>query len=280
MRDKPAHPDAAIAQIAARQHGIVSLAQLLAAGLTKHAIHRRVAAGRLHPVHRGVYAVGHRPVSRRGFWKAATLALGGGAVLSHLSAAALWELLPDRDGYPHVTLPRQGGRDRRRGIVLHRSLTLTSGCSRSRHNIPVTSVARTIADLRRTESSDDVRKAIRQADFLGLPLGPDIEADGTRSPLEGLLLGLCRRYGLPEPEVNARIGRFDIDFLWREERFAVEADGWAGHRGHQAFEDDRERGLELARRGIELIRLSDRQVRADPPAIAAVLGARLSRRAS
>jgi predicted transcriptional regulator of viral defense system len=122
---QPATPDALAAKIATRQHGVIRFDQLLAAGLTREAIRWRAGVGRLHRLHRGVYAVGHTAIGAKGRWKAATLALGGSAVLSHRSAAELWGLLPERGGYPHVTVPGTGGRDSRRGIRIHRSRSLT-----------------------------------------------------------------------------------------------------------------------------------------------------------
>ena len=93
MRKKGSTAGRRIAAIAGRQHGIVTTAQLREAGLDEVAMHRAVRAGRLHRLHRGVYAVGHRSLSWRGRWLAAVLAAGDGAVLSHTSAAALWEFL-------------------------------------------------------------------------------------------------------------------------------------------------------------------------------------------
>src|SRR3954452_2827088 len=97
--------DAAIAVLAARQHGVVAYPQLIALGLSRQSINRRVRAGRLHRVHQGVYAVGHKRLTQRGRWMAGGLAGGEGALLSHRSAATLWQLLPAR-GRLHVTTPR------------------------------------------------------------------------------------------------------------------------------------------------------------------------------
>ena len=117
-------PDAAVAQIAFEQHGVVTFEQLRDAGLGAGAINLRVRNGRLHRLHRGVFAVGHARISREGRWLAAVLALGEGAVLSHVSAAALWGIRHSSSAYVHVTVPTAAGRARRRGIVVHRSLTL------------------------------------------------------------------------------------------------------------------------------------------------------------
>lgn len=142
-------PDGAIARLAFEPHGVVTFAQLRNAGLGAGAINVRVRKGRLHRLHRGVFALGHTRISREGRWLAAVLALGEGAVLSHISAAALWVIRHSSSDRIHVTVPGGGGRERRRGIVVHRSLTLGRP-DVDRHNaIPVTSVSRTLLDLAR-----------------------------------------------------------------------------------------------------------------------------------
>lgn len=107
--------------------------------------------------------------------------------------------------------------------------------------------------------------------MLGLPIGPDIERDRTRSDLERDFLRLCRRHCLPMPEVNVRIGPHLADFLWRGRRLVVETDGYRYHRGRAAFEDDRARDLDLRARGFEVIRLSEKQMEEDPRGVAQVL---------
>ncbi len=253
---------------------MIASEQLAAAGLAKDSIYRRVKTGRLHPaLYRAVYAVGHLPVSRRGYWMAATLALPG-ALLSHLSAAMLWKILPVDGRWPQITVRSHGGRAKRKGIVIHRSVTLTASQCTREDRIPVTSVARTIAHLKRVADTETVRRAIRQAGYLKLNL-EEVAWAGDRPPLEFDFLSFCRRYGLPAPEVNAKVGIYHVDFLWREQKLAVETDGWTAHRGRQAFEDDRARGLELVRSGIELLRLTDRQLTEDPAGVAEVLRERL-----
>src|SRR6266487_2409677 len=128
MREQVANqaPDRRLAELAARNHGVLTSTQLIAAGLSSSGIERRVRAGRLHPIHRGVYAVGHARVSQHGRWLAAVLAAGPKAALSHQSAAELWALLPAKPGPTHVTVPGTGGRQRRTGVVIHRSTRLTA----------------------------------------------------------------------------------------------------------------------------------------------------------
>ena len=114
MRPKLARPDQLTADIASRQQGVVTIAQLYRAGLTPDAVKHRVRSGRLHRIHRGVYAVGRAELGRKGRWKAATLAMGDGATLSHRSAAELWALLGPRSGpvtsRSHGAQVERGGR--------------------------------------------------------------------------------------------------------------------------------------------------------------------------
>src|SRR3954454_4668329 len=115
MGNQPAKCDLVIARIAARQHGVVSMSQLRMAGMSKPVASKRVNAGRLHRLHRGVYAVGHTRLTFEGRCMAAVLALGDAAVVSHTSAAALWGMLKPSGGPIHITLPGDGGRRRPRG---------------------------------------------------------------------------------------------------------------------------------------------------------------------
>ena len=213
---------------------------------------------------------------------AAVLACGEGAALSHGSAAVHWELLRPLEGPIDVSVPTRNGRSRRRGVRIHRRPDLAgwatlstkglqdrpSPCVTLRHGIPVTTVAQTLEDLRRSRMRASlVRRAIRQAEFLRLPMG-EIETDGTRSDLERDFLRLWRRHRLPPSEVNVQIGRFTVDFLWRGERLVVETDSYATHGGTVAFDDDRTRDLELRLLGYEVHRFSDEQLEREPTAIA------------
>ena len=181
---------------------------------------------------------------------AAVLACGGGpnqarsildrwgAALSHRAAACLWGLLPMRDGPIDVTVAGKGGRKRRRGIRVHRCPSLLGIDVTLHRGIPVTSPARTVADLRLWSTrggipGNDLRRSVRQAEVLGLPLGRDTVRDRTRSDLERDFLRLCRRHRLPDPEVNVRVGEHLVDFLWPKRRLVVETDGFRYHRGAQ-----------------------------------------------
>ncbi len=206
---------------------------------------------------------------------AAVLAYPEGAALSHQSAAALWEMLKPRAGAVDVVTVDAGSRASHRGLRLHRSRSLTPSVITRWRGIPVTTPARTIADLRRTAPPNLVRRAIRQAEVIGLDLGEVVEPDHTRSELERFFLRLCRRQRLPLPEVNAAVGRFTVDFLWREQRLIVETDGYGYHRGRQAFEDDRSRDVELQLDGFRVLRFTYRQIADEPRMVAAALRALL-----
>jgi hypothetical protein len=213
---------------------------------------------------------------------AAVLACGEGAVLSHQSEAMLQRMLEAKRGPVHVTVPTSSGRARRKGIVLHRASTLLPSQTTSRLDIPVTTPARTLEDLRCTAPEWLYRKALRQADFLKLPIGETARADsdGTRSGLESTFLAFCRRHHLPEPEPNATLGPFTVDFLWRAERVVVETDTYRTHGREVAFEEDRERDMWLKARGYEVVRITDRQLKTDPAGVAAALRAILTRAAA
>lgn len=202
---------------------------------------------------------------------AAALAGGDGAVVSHRSAAELWELLKPTGGPIDVSVPGGGGRARRSGIRLHRRESLSPANVTRCHGIPVTKPSQTIADLRGAIPEAKVRRAIRQAEVLGLPLSEETRHDRTRSDLERDFLRICRRYRLPMPEVNVEIGQYEADFVWRDLWFVVETDGYKYHRGQQAFREDRRRDLELRSLGFELQRLSEEQIDQEPQRVAALL---------
>ncbi len=202
---------------------------------------------------------------------AAVLASGDGTVLSHMSAAALWGLLKPIDGPVDVSVPTRAGRRKRLGIRVHRSASLSPGQLTRRLHIPVTTPARTIEDLQGEAPPHLVRRATRQAEMAKYRLGPRVKGDRTRSDLERDFLTLCRRHGIPAPEVNVKVGRWTVDFLWREQRIAVETDFYDYHRGRVAFQDDRARELGLRRHRLAVHRFSEEQVNDEPEEVAADL---------
>jgi len=282
MGGKRAKPtaDHVIAAIARRQYGVVVLTQLLDAAVTPREVERRVASGRLHRIHRGVYAVGHARLTKEGIWLAAVKACGPGAALSHQSAAQHSRILPlAANPRPvHVTVPGTGGRRRRAGIIVHRSATITPADIVLRDRIATTKPARTLADLRSVIPREQWEDALDRARFLHLPIGALAATDPTRSRLERAMLRLCRRHRLPLPEVNVFAGPHRVDFLWRGRRLIVETDGYEHHRDRASFEADRARDVEFKLRGYEVVRFTYRQVMEEPERVAASLRTLLLRR--
>jgi very-short-patch-repair endonuclease len=285
--------DEVIAALAARQHGVVARAQLVALGLGHRAIDHRVACGRLHVVHHGVYAVGHRRLTRRGQWMAAVLAAGPGATLSHRSAAALWDL--HRSAQTRIEVSTPSRRRHRPGIEVHRAglqpdeVTEVDG-------IPVTTVPRTLLDLAAVLPRSRLERAIERAEALRLtdPVSLDgllrryprrhgtrslrevvrqgIEPILTRSELEDRFLAFLDARGLPRPRVNVLIEGLEVDFVWPEQRLIVELDGHNTHGTRAAFERDRQRDRILQAAGWRVVRITWRQLQDDPAAIARDLG--------
>jgi very-short-patch-repair endonuclease len=269
-----------IARVAANQHGVISTAQLETAGLSRAAIAKRARTGRLHRLHRGVYAVGHARLSFEGRCLAAMLTVGGGAVVSHSSAAALWQLLSPASGPIDVTSPGDGGRSKRRGITIHRSPTLIARMTTRRQGIPVTTPKRTLRDLHRTLPQPVYQRAVRRALDLRLISSKALKRDEerTRSELERMMLRLCRCHRLPLPEVNVRVDGYEVDFQWREERLIVETDSFRHHGHRSAFESDRARDAHLQALGYRVVRFTHRQIERDPQVAARALRSLLGRR--
>jgi Transcriptional regulator, AbiEi antitoxin/Protein of unknown function (DUF559) len=297
--DKLTRPDSEH-ELATRQYGVVSRRQLLALGLGPGAIDSRLRSGRLHRLHRGVYAVGHSRLSKRGIWLAAVLAYGEGALLSHESAAALWGLI-DPPLVP-VDVTATHGRPGRKGIRLHRANVHPRERS-ARHGIPVTSVAQALLDMAALAPERRLSRAYEEADRLNLlrpgaleqvcrhgvgrrGLGAiqrlivDAEERGgaTRSSLEDMFVALCRKWGLPVPAVNAPLLGFEIDALWVQQRLVAELDGFAYHRHRAAFERDRARDATLQAAGYRVVRFTYRRLEREPGAVARELRALLATR--
>jgi very-short-patch-repair endonuclease len=176
-----------------------------------------------------------------------------------------------------VSVRGDGGRKRRAGLRVHRSLTLDASMTTRRLSIPATTPQRTLMDLRRTRparggaTAKQLRRAMRQASVLGLAAGIDTRPRRTRSDLELLFFGICRRHRIPLPEVNVHVAGLEVDFLWRENSVIAETDGYRYHRGRVAFEDDRRRDLELKLLGFEVLRFSEAQLEDTPDKVADAL---------
>ena len=258
MADKP---DALVASRAV--WGVISAAELRQCGLTRDAIWKRVRSGRLYPLHRGVYAVGHAQLTPEGRFLAAVKACGPRAALSHFSAAYHWDLLEPSERFPDVTAPT---RRAHRGINTHRSRSLLSDVVVHR-DIPTTTPQRTIADLERVNApAKTLTRARRQAQTLGLIAPTDGPRAPTRSVLEDLVLDLILGAGLAHPDVNVplRIGDATVipDFRWPEQRLIVEADGAAYH--DNTRREDADRQAKLERHGERVIRVTYDQAANQP----------------
>jgi very-short-patch-repair endonuclease len=267
-RNAPA--DRAIVALAVRQHGVVTTAQLLNAGVGRRAIARRAAAGWLTPRFRGVYQVG--PVEAKyGREMAAVLACGEGAALSHASAAAIWGF-GRRDDVVHVSVTRDVRS--RAGLRVHRTASLDAVV----HNgLPLTTPARTLADLARKLTSDELERAQERAAMLGLVL-PDGDPypEFTRSEAERRLKALCKAARLPPPKTNARVAGYEVDAFWPAQRLVVEIDGWRYHGTRQAFERDRSKDAALTTAGYRVVRITWRRLTTEAYAVSAQLGALLA----
>jgi very-short-patch-repair endonuclease len=280
-----------IAWLADRQHGAVSRRQLLDLGFGADAIKARLQAGRLHPLHRGVYAVGRRRLNQRGDWMAAVLACGEDSALSHRGAAALWGLVGARSP---IDVTSSQGRPGRKGIRLHRGRLDAEERTR-RDGIPVTTVARTLLDLADAVDEQRLRRTFEEADRLNLLRLAELErvcdravgrrgvgicrrlaasltaTPRTRSPLEQRFVGFCDRHRLPRPVFNTEVLGHEVDALWPGRKLAVELDSWGFHRHRAAFEDDRERDAALQVAGYRTIRVTDRRMKRDGAVLAAQL---------
>lgn len=292
--------DRRVAELAGRQWGVVSRAQLRAAGVGVAAIEHRLRGGRLHRIHRGVYAVGHPVLGRGGRPLAAVLACGVGAALSHRSAAAWWGLLPSAAS--RVDVSSHSGRHRLPGVRHHRCRTLDARDCTEHEGMPLTTVARTLLDLSAVVRADRLERAVAQAERLRLydhraVLDVLARADGhrgaralaaatsrpaawTRNALEARFLELTWALGLPEPRVNAVIdvpdhGPCEVDFHWPTRRLVVETDGFETHGTRTAFRDDRRRDAALQAAGWRVVRFAWDDVTDEPATVSRRLAAAL-----
>jgi very-short-patch-repair endonuclease len=271
--------------LARLQHGVIALFQLTALGFTLRAVKHRIATGRLHPVHRGVYAVGRRDLTRRGKWLAAVLACGDGAVLSHDSAGALWVIRTECGRNVHVSVPRTAD-PRHPGLTVHRRSSLPEVEVTRREGIAVTTPIRTLVDLGTCLSSYDLEAAINEADKLDLvdpvtlraalderkgqrgvrPLREILERGEfvlTDSELERRFLRLVRGAGLGAPLTQQHLNGFRVDFYWPDLGLVVETDGLRYHRTPAQQTKDRVRDQAHIAAGLTPLRFTHWQVRYD-----------------
>ena len=269
---------------------MVARSQLLALGMTSAAIRRRLDSGRLHPLHRGVYAVGRPEVSAFGWMMAAVLACGPSAQLSHRSGAALWGIRRQDAGLIDVSVGL-GTLRRRRGLLLHRRALPPRRYVR---RIPVGDPLSILIDLATCLETEEVEDAVNAADHRGLIATPDVRAGLDRVPprpgsgrlrrildaqtfsrsqtaLERRFLPLARAAGLPKPASQLRLGRYRVDFHWPLLGLVVEADSLTYHRTVAQQTTDMERDQAHARLGLRTVRFNHHQVFRRPDHVRAVL---------
>jgi hypothetical protein len=287
-----------------RQHGALSLPQILAFGLTARGVRYRVEVGLLHRLYLGVYAYGRADLPIRGHWMAAVLACGERALLSHRSAAALHGSLSTPGGPIDVTIPRDSGISIP-GIRVHRSSQLGDVDRTEVDRIPCTTPGRTLIDLAAVVPPNVLESAVNQAerlgrvDFGGLEdllarhrgrrgvrrlrrvLERGASGEGVpRNVLERRFLALCKRAGFSRPSVNEWLAipgeEMQCDFVWHAERVVVEVDGFGSHRTHRAFQEDRRRDRLLRLAGWDVSRFTWDDVTHNPFHVQEVVGTMLA----
>jgi Transcriptional regulator, AbiEi antitoxin/Protein of unknown function (DUF559) len=287
-----------LADIAGRQHGVVSRSQAEALGISGNTVDRWRREGGLHRIHPGVYALGHEAITQRSRWMAAVLASGSGAVLSHRSAAASWRIWGSGAGKVHVTVPRHTGS---RGPIRRHFAALPVDEVTTRDGIPVTSAARSVLDLAADKGEAAAESALREMEYLGV-YGPvslpallqryprhrgaaivrrclerleDDPGGRVRSPLEELFLPFLDAHHIPRPRLNAWLSvgddRYQVDCLWPEARLIGELDGFASHGTRRAMREDRKRDRQLLAASYRVVRIVGSQLRSEPSAVAADL---------
>jgi very-short-patch-repair endonuclease len=298
----PRSADAVIGALAAAQHGVVARSQLAVLGIGRGAIDRRLSRGRLVAIHRGVFAVGHVVLTRRGWWMAAVLAAGPGAVLSHRSAAALWGIRDTARAEHEVTVPRH--RRCRAGVRVHHS-DLPADETTVADGIPVTTPARTLLDLAAVLTPHQLERAVHETEYRRLtsPLSLDalltlhpkrrgtatlkmivdrnnLGSTLTRSELEIAFLAFLDAHHLERPLVNKKTGPYIVDALWPAQHLIAELDSRQAHQTTKAFENDRARDRDLLTKGYRVVRITQRQLQTDQRTLATQLGALLARPAT
>ena len=280
--------------VASEQWGVVSLQQLHDCGVSADTADRWRRAGRLHTVHRGVYALGHPAIPIEGRLVAALLHAGPGALLSHRAAGWWWGLLDRDPGVIDISAP--GRRRSLDGVRVHHPHVLDGTRWR---RLPITTVPRTLLDLARTASLEQLRRALAQADYHRLldidqvlavcgrgchgtaRLRAALERHEpriamTRSELERRFLALLEAAGIALPEINAIVEGWTVDALWRSERVIVELDGRDNHSSPGQLERDRRKDLQLRAAGYLVVRYTWAQIITQPEAVIADLLAILS----
>lgn len=279
--------------LAGQQHGIITRQQLLALGFGRRSIQHRISRGRLFPVSRGIYAVGWPALNRKRRWRAAVLAGGEEACLSHGSAAALWEIGTERHDHIDISVRRRCEL-RRPGLRIRGRPTMSAQDIVVHDDIPVTSPARTLVDQATELGAVALERAINDADKRDL-IDPEalreeldrFEGEPGARALRRLLDKLSFRLsdsdleiyfrriisvaGLPIPLSKQRVNRFEVDFFWPELGLVVETDGLRYHRTPSAQTRDARRDRAHVMAGMTPLRFTHYEVRYEPRRVRASL---------
>jgi very-short-patch-repair endonuclease len=278
-----------IRELAERQHGIVARWQLLDRDIGPATFRSRCENGTLVPLHLGVFALGHRPLTREGRWMAAVLACGPGAVLSHFSAGALWGM---GGSYGSIEVLRQSGGSHpkgHQGVRLHQTRRLESYEVTTERGIPVAVMERVLLDLAgRTDGKRLERRfvqAYKRDDFSWSRLARiitrrrgckgvgklrriagevDPEALETKSVPEVDFLALWREVDASKPSVNVLVEGHLVDFFWPAQRVIVETDSWTFHGDPLVFENDHQRDVDLTAAGYAVFRTTSKMLERNP----------------
>jgi very-short-patch-repair endonuclease len=284
----------AVVELAESQHGRIARWQLLELGVHPQAIQRRIAAWRLRPMLRGVYAVGRRDDTSAGRWMEAVLSYGPDAVLSHESAGVHYGIRKWEPRKIHVSVPNVGHPRSRGQIVVHRRKRLTAADVTVHEGTPITSIVVTLIDLATHVPRSHVEAAINQADSLDLIKAYELPAalDGyarwrgvpilraildpltfvlTDSELERLFLPIARRVGLPKPQTRRYVNSFRVDFYWPDLELVVEVDSLRYHRTPLQQAKDTVRNQKHAATGLTPLRFTHWQVAHDPDYVESIL---------
>ena len=291
-------------QIAARQYGVFTARQSDGCGLSRSTLHDHVRSGGLLRFHAGVYGFAGSPPTWERSLKAAVLAGGEGAAVSHRAGGRLWELTSSKDDTLEITVPA-ARRPRLVGVTVHRSGDL------ARHHIswwkgfPVTKPARTILDLGAVLPPAEVEDALDRALTRRLITIAGVEwiltelarhgrhGSGVvgrilderalgREPADGLLEPRMARVlenaGLPaavfQHPVHDAAGRFlaEVDFAYPELRLAIEVDGFETHGTPRAMSRDFVRQNGLVPYGWRVLRFTWAQVVNEPEYVGTTIG--------
>ena len=287
-----------IAEVAASQQGMITWAQLRAAGATRHAIADHVASGwRVHR-QRSVYQLGvfGGPYGEE---MAALLTCGRRAAISHWAATAVFGLRERTPSLIDVSI--EGGMPRRRsGIRPHRAVALPACDVVTKHGLRVTTPARTLLDLAASASRAELERLIEEAQVQRLASPAELlavvergagrrgvrtfreavdhldEPLFTRSEAERRLLALCRSAALPVPQTNVRRARWEVDAVWESQRLIVEVDGYRYHGTRARFERDRRKDADLMLAGYRVLRITWRRLTKESEQVIALLAAALN----